>query len=88
MFPKALVSSNDSHGIEAYIGGGPAAVEGTQFYQGSVKNIVQNKYRTFLKYIVHLKNYNRNRTSKVSIQYIYKNIVHVEALSYSHGRFS
>ena len=29
MFAKALVSSNDSHGIEAYIGGGPAAVEGT-----------------------------------------------------------
>ena len=29
MFAKALVSSNDSHGIEAYTGGGPAAVEGT-----------------------------------------------------------
>ena len=37
MFAKALVSSNDSHGIKAYTGGGPAAVEGTQFYQGSVK---------------------------------------------------
>ena len=34
MFAKALVSSNDSHGIEAYTEEGPAAVEGTQFYQG------------------------------------------------------
>ena len=29
MFAKALVSSKDSHGIEAYTGEGPAAVEGT-----------------------------------------------------------
>ena len=29
MFAKALVRSNDYHGMEAYTGGGPAAVEGT-----------------------------------------------------------